>query len=81
MAYRQIVIAVDCATDKEKETVQLIAKELCEVARPKAADIIALYPTVKKNAGLISQAVKTISQNGARGVAMMIPHIIKNFKR
>lgn len=81
MAYRKIIIAVDCINDEEVARVQAAAKVMSENFRLKGADIIALAPLVAKNGAVISQAIRTISQEGMVGVAKIVPYLIKNFKK
>lgn len=79
--YRKIEIAVDCANDQEREQVQAIAKDASTLLKLKAADVIALYPTIQKNSGLIATAIRSISKEGMKGVMRVVPMFIKNFKK
>jgi hypothetical protein len=81
MAYRKIVIAVDCANENEAAEVQRIAQEVSSIFRLKAADLISVFPMIKKNGNVIITALRTISQEGMRGVALTIPYLIKNLKK
>lgn len=81
MAYRKIIIAVDCASEDEVAKVQAAAQMMSENFRLKANDILALAPMIAKNGGVISSAIRTISQEGISGIAKIIPYLIKNFKR
>lgn len=79
--YRKIEIAVDCANDQEREQVQAIAKDASTLLKLKAADVIALYPAIQKNSGLIATAIRSISKEGMKGVMRVVPMFIKNFKK
>lgn len=81
MAFRKIIIAVDCDSDVEAARVQAAAKMISEQFRLRGGDILALAPTVEKNGVVISSAIRTISREGMSGVVKMIPYLIKNFKK
>lgn len=77
MAYKKIIIAVDCENEQEQQQVQTIAKELSETLRLKANDLISFYPTLQKHKGLLYNAIKTISQEGKMGILKLVPMLIK----
>lgn len=77
MAYKKIVIAVDCDNDKEQQIVQQIAQDISETLRLKAKELISFYPTLQKHKGLIFTAIKTISQEGKKGVFKLVPLLMK----
>lgn len=77
MAYRKIMIAVDCDTDAEQQKVQNIAQDLSETLRLKAKDLINFYPTLQQNKGLLYTAIKTISQDGKKGLFKLVPLLMK----
>jgi hypothetical protein len=81
MAYRKVYIAVDCDSDAEALAVQAFAKEASQMFRLKARDVLSLAPTIKKNGSLIVHAVKTISAEGMKGVAKIVPYFIGNIKK
>jgi hypothetical protein len=81
MAYKRIIIAVDCATPEEVVAVQAAAKRISEIFKLKAADVLAVYPIVEKNGNLIITTIRTIAQEGMRGAARMLPYLVKNLKR
>lgn len=81
MAFRKIIIAVDCTDDNEVAQVQSAAKMISENFRLRGADILALAPIVAKNGAVISTAIRTISQEGMMGVAKIVPYLMKNFKK
>lgn len=77
MAYRKIVIAVDCDTDQEQMMVQNIAKEISGTFNIKAKDLISFYPFVVKNKALLYSAVKTVAAEGKKGVMKLVPMLLK----
>jgi hypothetical protein len=77
MAYKKIIIAVDCDNEQEQHMVQTIAKELSETLRLKAKELISFYPTLQKYKGLLYNAMKTISQEGKMGILKLVPMLIK----
>lgn len=81
MAYRKIFIAVDCANDAEAEAVQQFGKELSGLMKLKASDVLRIAPMTRKNSGLIMTVIRTISAEGAKGVAKMIPYFMANVKK
>lgn len=81
MAFRKIIIAVDCTSDAEATRVQAAAKMISEQFRLRGGDILALAPMVEKNGVVISSAIRTISREGMSGAVKMIPYLIKNFKK
>lgn len=79
MALRKIMIAVNCDSDEQALAVQNVMKELCSNVKIEAVDILAMYPTIKKNRGLIKEAIRTISKEGKMGAIRLIPSLIKAF--
>lgn len=77
MAYRKITIAVDCDSDREQQIVQDIAQDISQTLRLKAKDLISFYPTLQKHKGLIFTAMKTISQDGKKGIFKLVPLLMK----
>lgn len=77
MAYRKIIIAVDCDTEQEQMIVQNIAKEISGTFDIKAKDLIGFYPFVKQNKALLYSAVKTVASEGKKGVMKLIPMLLK----
>lgn len=77
MAYRKIVIAVDCASDQEQQKVQDIAQEVSQTFKIKASDLIGIYPLIKSHRNLLYTAVKTISSEGKKGLMKLVPLLIK----
>jgi hypothetical protein len=78
MAYKKIIIAVDCETEQEQQQVQIIAKELSETLQLKAKDLISFYPTLQKHKGLLYNAMKTISQEGKMGLVKLVPMLLRS---
>ena len=76
---RKIMIAVDCDTDEQAIAVQNVLKEFCSNFRINGVDILAIYPTIKKNKTLIKQMVTTISKDGKKGAIRLLPSLIKAF--
>lgn len=81
MAYRKIYLAIDCQSEEEVAQVQNFAKEISGLFQLQARDIIKISPSVRKNSSLIVRAIKTISTEGAVGVAKMIPYFLSNIKK
>lgn len=77
MAYKKIIIAVDCDNEQEQQLVQAMAKEISETFRMKAKDLINFYPMLKKHKGLLYTAIKTVSQEGKKGILKLVPLLIK----
>ena len=81
MAYRKIIIAVDCANDAEAVNVQAAAKRMSEMFRLRGRDVLAMYPLVEKNGDIISNVIRSVAQDGLRGLASAIPYLIKNIRK
>lgn len=81
MGYRKIYLAIDCRSDEETQQVQKIAEDLSMMFSLSAKDIIALYPAVKNNSGLIKTSIKTLSKEGIRGVGKVVSYMFANFKK
>jgi hypothetical protein len=77
MAYKKIIIAVDCENEQEQQMVQGIAKDLSETLRLKAKELINFYPFLQKNKGLLFAAIDTMSKEGKRGLLKLVPMLIK----
>lgn len=77
MAYRKIVIAVDCANDQEQQLVQSIAQEVSQTFKPNAKDLIGFYPVIKQHKSLLYTAIKTISAEGKKGIVKLVPLLLK----
>ena len=81
MGYRKIYLAIDCRGDEEALQVQKIAEDLSMMFSLSAKDIIAIYPSVKSNAGLIKTSIKTLSRDGMKGVGKVVSYLFTNFKK
>ena len=81
MGYRKIYMAIDCRNDEEAQLVQKIAEDLSMMFSLSAKDIIAIYPSVKSNAGLIKTSIKTLSRDGMKGVGKVVSYLFTNFKK
>lgn len=81
MAYRKIIIAVDCANDAEAVNVQAAAKRMSEMFRLRGSNVLAMYPLVEKNGDIISNVIRSVAQDGLRGLASAIPYLIKNIRK
>ena len=77
MAYKKISIAVDCETEQEQQRVQEIAKELSEMLRLKAKELIEVHPVLQKNRNLIFTAMQIISKEGKKGLLKLIPLLMR----
>lgn len=73
------MIAVDCDSDAQAAAVQNVLKEFCSNFHLNGVDILALYPTIKKNRTLIKQMITTISKEGKIGAIKLLPSLIKAF--
>lgn len=78
MAYRKIIIAVDCDNDQEQQAMQQIAQELSQTFTLKAAQIISFYPMVKQHKALFYNIVKIVAAEGKKGFVKVVPMILKN---
>lgn len=81
MGYRKIYLAIDCRSEDDAQKVQKIAEDLSMIFSISAKDIIALYPAIKSNSGLIKTAIKTLSREGIKGVGKVVSYMFANFKR
>lgn len=81
MAYRKIYIAIDCSSDAEALATQAFAKEVSQTFQLKASDVLKIAPLVRKNSGLIVKTVKTMSTEGVKGIAKIIPYFLANIKK
>ena len=81
MGYRKIYLAIDCRSDEDAQQVQKIAEDLSMMFSLSAKDIIALYPSIKSNSGLIKTSIKTLSREGFKGVGKVVSYMISNFKK
>lgn len=77
MAYKKIIIAVDCQDESEQESVQEIAKEISGTFRLKAKELIDFYPILHKHKALLYTAITTISREGKKGLLKLVPLLIK----
>ena len=77
MAYKKVIIAVDCDTEQEQQIVQRIAQEVSQTFRLKARDLINFYPVLQKHKGLLYTAIKTVSQEGKKGIFKLVPLLMK----
>lgn len=77
MAYKKIMLAVNCENEAEQQKVQEIAKELSGILHLQAKDLIELYPTLQKNKGLIFSVVNTISKEGKKGLFKLVPMLLR----
>lgn len=81
MGYRKIYVAIDCRTDEDAQKVQKIAEDLSMMFSLSAKDIIAIYPAIKNNSGLIKTSIKTLSKEGLKGVGKVVSYMFTNFKK
>lgn len=81
MGYRKIYLAIDCRSEEDAQKVQKIAEDLSMMFSMSAKDIIALYPAIKSNAGLIKTSIKTLSRDGMKGIGKVVTYLISNFKK
>lgn len=77
MAYRKIVLAVDCENDQEQAAVQKIAEEISSTFKLGGKDLINFYPFVKQNKAILYSAVKVVANEGKKGVVKIIPMLLK----
>ena len=81
MGYRKIYLAIDCRSDEETQKFQKIAEDLSMMFSLSAKDIIALYPAIKNNSGLIKTSIKTLTKDGLKGVGKVVSYMFANFKK
>lgn len=81
MAYRKIYIAIDCNSDAETVAVQAFAEEFSQMFQLKATDVLKVAPIVRKNGALLMRTIRTISAEGTKGIAKMIPYFFANVKK
>ena len=77
MAYRKVILAVDCENEQEKQKMQEIANELRELLHFKAKDLIEFYPILKTHRALIYNSINIISKEGKRGLLKLVPMLMK----
>ena len=78
MAYKKIILAVNCENEAEQQKVQEIAKELSGILQLQAKNLIELYPTLQKNKGLLFSVVNTISKEGKKGLFKLVPMLLRH---
>ena len=76
-APRKVFIAVYCDSEEQLTAVQNVAKEFSSMFPIDAVDLLALYPVIKKNKGLLREAAQTITKEGKKGAIRLIPALIK----
>lgn len=81
MAYRKIYIALDCKDAEEAQQVQKAAEQLSATFGMSAKDILDIYPSVMKNAGLIKTTIRTLSKEGFRGIGKVVASLMTNLKK
>ena len=81
MAFRKIYIAINCESDAEALAVQAFAKEVSQMFQLRAIDVLKVAPLVRKNGSLILNTIKTISAEGMKGVAKIVPYFIGHIKK
>lgn len=81
MAYRKIYIALDCQNDEEAKKMQQVAEEISAAFAMSAKDVLEVYPYVKKNAKLIRNSIRTLSQKGLKGIGSIAAEMVANFKK
>lgn len=81
MAYRRIIIAVDCASDAEVANVQAAVNRMNNVFRVRGSDVLAISPLVEKNGDVIAAVMRSVAQDGLKGLASAVPYLIKNLRR
>ena len=77
MAYKKVIIAVDCEDEQEQQKVQDIAKDISGTFRLKAKELIDFYPTLQKYKGLLYSAITSISREGKKGLLKLVPLLLK----
>lgn len=77
MAYKKVIIAVDCDNEQEQQIVQNIAKELSQTFRLQAKELINFYPILKRHKGLLYTAIKTVANEGKKGIFKLVPLLMK----
>ena len=77
MAFRKIVLAVDCETDQEQQLVQNMAQEISETFRVSAKDLIGFYPILRQHKSLLYTAIKTVAKEGKKGIFRLVPLLMK----
>ena len=77
MAYKKVIIAVDCDTEQEQQLVQTIAQDISQTFRLKAKELINFYPVLQKHKGLLYTAIKTVSAEGKKGLFKLVPLLMK----
>ena len=81
MGYRKIYLAIDCRSEEDAKQVQKIAEDLSIMFSISAKDIIAIYPAIKNNSGLIKTSIKTLSKEGFKGIGKIVTYMMSNFRR
>ena len=77
MAYKKVIIAVDCDTEQEQQLVQAIAQDISQTFRLKAKELINFYPVLQKHKGLLYTAIKTVSAECKKGLFKLVPLLMK----
>lgn len=74
---RKVIMAIYCDNDEQVVALQNIAKEFCSDFTIHALDIMAFYPIIRKNRGLLKEAARTITKEGKAGAIRLVPALIK----
>lgn len=77
MAYKKVILAVDCENEEEQQMVQAIAKDISGTFRLKAKELIDFYPMLQKHKALLYTAITTISREGKKGLLKLVPLLLK----
>lgn len=64
MAFRKIIIAVDCNDDNERDLVQNMANEISNTRMLKASTFLKMYPLIKDNKEDLLELFRLITEGG-----------------
>jgi hypothetical protein len=66
--YRKIVIAVDCASDEERDEVQRVVNELSQMRLFEASRILKAYPYFRQHQRELTRLFEMVSKGGVKSL-------------
>lgn len=76
--YKKITLAVNCDSEEQRQMAQKIAQDVSQTFRLEAKDLINMYPMIASHKALLYSVVKTISQEGKKGIIKIVPMLMKS---
>lgn len=76
--YKKIILAVNCDSEEQQQTVQKIAQDISQTFHIEAKDLINMYPVVSQHKALLHSIIKTVSKEGKKGIIKIVPMLLKS---